>query len=1291
MASIKGPCITSARSGQAYKSNKTWDNGFYITVGVNGHSVDFLIDTGSTVTIISNETFARINKQRPLELTSTDFEILGVGGCNIPVKGQLDTTLTFVTSKVSRRHRVVVADIHQDAILGNDFLTTVQCDLFLWRRTMKLDGKDIPLWHIPGGADVVCRVEVRHKVHIPPRSVRLIDIRIQNAEHLDSVAVVEPANNLFIRKEIIAARGITNPQNDSQVMRIINCGDSTVDLPAGFTIGTCESVAEPVNTHSAAACDVVKESVTVNISPPETESNNKRHMADEDVQPDDEVANSTDNWEVPDHLVDLWTRSSELLSEDEGQLLADLLITYQDVFAKSSDDFGQTSLVKHTINTGSAAPVRQPPRRQPIERRRVEREEVEKMLAKGVIEPSSSPWASGVVLVPKKDGTTRFCVDYRRLNELTVKDAYPLPRISECLDSLSGATWFSCMDLCSGYWQVEMASEDKEKTAFATRMGLYQFKVMPFGLCNAPSTFERLMDTVMRGLQWDECLVYLDDIIIPGATIPQSIERLTHVLLRLKDAGLKLKPSKCHMFRKEVAFLGHVVSEHGVSTDPSKIEVIRDWPEPVDVKQVRSFLGLCGYYRRFIRGFAAIAAPLHKLTRKGVAFTWTDPCQQAFNDLKTALTTAPILGYPCEEGQYTLDTDASNQAIGAVLSQEQQGQEKVIAYFSKVHSKAEQNYCITRKELLAVVESVKHFRHYIYGRHTILRTDNAAVSWMRNLKDPAGQMARWLQHLETFDLEVHHRPGNKHCNADALSRMPCKQCGNSSDPEKMENDTADQEQMETTDHEQVEWDTTDQEQVEMDTTDESEPPHVRVTTRKQSKKLAAEFRQTDHLLDGWDPVEIRNQQQADKDIQPLMTAVEAGQPRPLWQDISAESQNLKTLWRQWERIQVIGGILYRKWYEADGSYRWQMVTPKEKRKDVLWHFHDAPTGGHLGVERTAEKARHHFYWPRMRYDVQKYCKRCDKCAARKKGQQKRAPLRQYTVGECMERLAVDILGPLPETTRGNKYIMVVADHFSKWIEAFALPNQTSETVAQKLVEEVVCRFGAPRQLHSDQGTNFEANLFKDMCLLLGIEKTRTTGLHPQSDGLVERFNRTLLTMLTMYAEEDQQNWDGYLPYVMMAYRASKHESTGQTPNQLMLGREVVLPLTAVIATPAEEDGEIRNYDDAIARMHERLQKSHEHARKHLQKACVHQKTQYDLRAGKATYEVGQPVWLFDPTRKKGVSPKLTSKWKGPFTVVQCVDDLLCRIQLGPRTKAKIVHINRLDKYEGDNAPTWFQQ
>ena len=446
--------------------------------------------------------------------------------------------------------------------------------------------------------------------------------------------------------------------------------------------------------------------------------------------------------DLPDHLQPLMDGLSSELTQDQRNLVQALLTEYQDVFTGPDGKLGCTGLVKHKIDTGDHPPIKLPPRRQPMATRVVTDEKVREMLEQGVIEPSSSSWASPVVLVKKKDGSMRFCVDYRHLNDVTKKDAYPLPRLDDSVEAMSGAKWFSTLDLHSGYWQVEMDDKDKEKTAFVTRMGLYQFKVMPFGLTNAPATFERLMEMVLTGLQWQQLQVYLDDVIVFGCIFIIALYNLMCVFERFRKAKLKIKAKKCSLFQTRVAFLGHIVSRDGVSCDPEKLAVIRDWPHPETVTEVRSFLGFATYYRKFIPHFSTVAAPLTALTKKYAVFEWSKACELAFRRLQHSLMTAPVLAYPRAEGQLILDTDASDVGIGGVLSQVQDGEEKVLAYGSKTLSPSERNYCTTYKELLAVVRFMQLFKPYLWGQPVIVRTDHASLVWLRNFKGAEGMLAR---------------------------------------------------------------------------------------------------------------------------------------------------------------------------------------------------------------------------------------------------------------------------------------------------------------------------------------------------------------------------------------------------------------------------------------------------------------------------------------------------------------------------------------------------------------------
>ena len=423
------------------------------------------------------------------------------------------------------------------------------------------------------------------------------------------------------------------------------------------------------------------------------------------------ATNQLEEQEEADPPQNIETVQSEDMHDGECESIDD---NDDNVSISGPNDLGSTSLVKHKIHTGDTVPIRQSPRRLLLAKKQEMEKAVKSMESQGIIEQSNSPWCSPIVLVIKKDGSTRFCVDYHKLNSVTRKDCYPLPRIDDAIDSLTGSHWFSSLDLKSRYWQVQLAEDAKSKTAFSTGIGLWQFNVMPFGLCNAPATFERLMERVLSGLPTAVALLYLDDILVPGPTFQQHVDNLYHVFIRLRGANLKLNPEKCSLLQKEVKYLGHVVSGSRISPDAEKVQAVVNWPASKSAHQLKSFLDLVSYYRRFIPNFTEVVSPLLKLTQKNVLYFWSTEAEEAFTKLKDLLTFSPILAYPDSSKPFVLDTDASNVDIGAVLSQD----DRPVAYFSRVLNKAQKNYCVTRKELLAVVEAIKHFRPYCMARNS---------------------------------------------------------------------------------------------------------------------------------------------------------------------------------------------------------------------------------------------------------------------------------------------------------------------------------------------------------------------------------------------------------------------------------------------------------------------------------------------------------------------------------------------------------------------------------------------
>ncbi|GBM66543.1 Retrovirus-related Pol polyprotein from transposon 297 [Araneus ventricosus] len=759
---------------------------------------------------------------------------------------------------------------------------------YLEKNEIRTGGEKIPLFSASVQHLKSCSVLVKKRTTIPARSECLIQGVTEVSEQFRYAVTDFPSH--VSQKGVLVAAALVDLEREAIPVRVPNLNNKAKILDEGAVIATCEPVVDIV------------------VRP--QEFSGEQHL--------------------PSSLENL-----EILDEGQRTAVRKLLKEFQNLFSTCDADVGRCNMTQHRINTGDHPPIKQYPRRLPLARKEEVDNLVKEMVDNGIIEESSGPWTSLIVLVKKKDGSTRFCVDYRKLNKITKKNSYPLPRIDDTLDALNGSQWFTTLDLKSGYWQVEIRPEDRGKTAFTTGQGLRQFKVMPFGLCNSPATFERLMETVLCGLSSEACLVHLDDIIIVGRTFEEHLNNLRKVFQRLQKANLKLNPKKCRFFQREVAYLGHVISAKGVKTDSEKIKAVVDWPRPDKIHDLRSFLGLCTYYRRFVKNFSTIARPLHKLTEAKSNFNWTDECEKSFNSLKQALTSSPILTYPRTDKDFILNTDASNEGIGAVLSQNTGNEERVIAYFSKSLGKPERNYCVTRKELPAIVISIEHFHHYLYGRKFLLRTDHASLRWLLNFKEPEGQIARWIQRLQEYDFEIQHRKGTSHGNADALSRRPCKesckQCTNAEKKFGMERDIS-----------------------------------VKVLTTT--------------TVDPWSSCEIQKAQLEDPAIKPILEKKLNSADRPSWQEIAQESPATKRYWALWDSLHLKDGVLYRNWESDDGnSCRWQLILPKSRIPEVLRETHDNASGGHFGVMKTLSKTRERFYWYRLRADVENWCRECHAC------------------------------------------------------------------------------------------------------------------------------------------------------------------------------------------------------------------------------------------------------------------------------------------------------------------------
>ena len=866
---------------------------------------------------------------------------------------------------------------------------------------------------------------------------------------------------------------------------------------------------------------------------------------------------------------------------------------YRDLFTSIP---GKTNTVEHHIPTEGASPIRVPPRRIPNHYRQEVERQINEMLEQGIIVESTSPWLAPCVYVPKKNGELRICVDYRELNKRTKKNSYPLPLPDEVQDRVGQAQVFSKLDCRKGFWQVPVSQADRHKTAFSPGpgMGLYEFCRLPFGLSGSPGTFQLLMDQVLRGL--DFVIVYVDDILIYSPNMSTHIDHLREVFNCLKRHGITLHAQKCQVGFDQVTYLGHTFSKNGMSADPAKTQVIEQWPPPTNVTEVRRFLGLASYYRRYIKGFATIAEPLHKLTNKGVSFNWTTTCQSAFDNLKQHLLSPPILKPPNFSLEFTLCTDASDTGLGAVLQQGTQ----VVAYASRTLNPAERNYSVIEKECLALVYAVKQFRHYLLGKHFTILTDHNPLVWLSAQK-MQGRLSRWALALQEYEYTIKYRKGSQNSNADALSRLQSDQlqCG--------------------------------------------------VT----------------EVSSGYSSEHIRELQLQDPVLKIVSNYLSRGS-KPTQKDQQRYPAQLKRWLQVWHQLVMKEGVLYRR-MDAPGYDQCKevLVVPSSLKSFYMQQCHDIPSAGHQSFQKTLDRLRSQTYWVGMATDTRMYCETCDNCHCSKDPLPPHLPMINTPIGKPWEMVAVDVL-KLPLSTKGNQYLLVIQDYFTKWLEAIPLKDQTADTIVAALIR-VFSAYGIPRYLHSDQGANFESTMLQKTCEAFGIHKTHTTAYHPQGDGLVERANRSILQMLRAYSKNG--DWEKWLPLLLYAYRTSRHSSTKLTPFALMFGRD-----TRDLHLPASTS---EAYDSMTyqGQLHMRLAEMYDIVETNLAQAGVRQKKGYDDNAKvRSSFKVGDAVWLSVPPSTRN---KLDAKWEGGWTVKELLPNVSSvRIQ-HEDGRTKVTHMNRI--------------
>jgi transposase InsO family protein len=932
--------------------------------------------------------------------------------------------------------------------------------------------------------------------------------------------------------------------------------------------------------------------------------------------------------------------------------LNELLTDYSDVFSPPVVGEHSTAVPECIQLQANSVPPNRPAFRLSLPERQEIEKQVAELLESGRIEPSSSPYGAPVLFVPKPDGSLRMCIDYRELNKLTVKNKYPLPRIDDLMDNLSGAKYFSSLDLTSGYHQITLCPTDCEKTAFNTHIGKYEWRVMPFGLCNAPAVFQTVMNRQFGAALNKFLCVYLDDLLVFSRTAEEHLQHLKWVLDRLRTSKLKARDSKCHFFRQKLNFLGHVVSAEGIAPDPAKVSSVTNWPTPRSLFEVRSFLGLANYFRRFIAHYAHIAAPLtdllkgcEKADRKGrllqqgklsaaqeealvTAFErdWTPQCDTAFQKLKTALVQAPVLVLPDFEQPFTLVCDACDLAIGGILLQES----RPVAYYSRKLHAPELRYSASDKEMLAVIAGLREWRCYLEGRPFVIETDHQPNTYLDNTPPSAHSLkrrARWLSESGGYDFTWKYRPGATNI-ADPVSRAPqhLRLC--------------------------------------VVTRPRNQPPDLAASSDSEEDAdnllaLPQSAGVDDSMLDKVGSFVVKG----------LVTRLKKGyaavkrdrQRKPDLDNLKADDQGL--YWTKDDKLWV-----------PDFEHL---------RTDCIEAVHSHPYAGHYGVRRTLQLLSRHFRWTGMHASVERFVRQCDSCQRIKAPRQKQfGKLHPLDIPERRwQSVSLDLITDLPLTARGHNTIVVFVDRLSKMvhIEA-ATKNLTSEGLAELFESRVIRYHGVPQTLISDRDIRFRSALWHRALEIWGIKHCRSTGKHPQTDGQTENANGTLEDTLRHFVGPYQSNWDKLLPAAEFAMNNSVNASTQATPFMLNYGQNPDTPLSLVL----------RGLNPQLDRFRGRWAEQLKHARQCLLNAQQRQKAQADKhRRDAPNLKVGDKVLIHMKHFRlpKGLKLKLAPRFLGPFPVSACIGpaNLSYRVHLPPplHRMHNVFHVSSLRVYHGD--------